>query len=481
MVQHSLNDTIAAVGTASGSSGIGIIKISGQDALSVAEKIFISKDKKLPSTYKTYSVHYGWVVDRKMTSTVNSPPSIDLQKKNSQPQGIIDEVLLTVMRSPKSYTKEDVVEFNCHGGVVATRKVLELALENGCRLAEPGEFTRRAFLNGRIDLAQAESVLDIIKAKTDSALRLGIEQLKGALSKQLNQMRSSLLNVLSVLEANIDFPDEQVGSVNIPDISEQLNSLNAKLSCLLDTAGRGKVLREGIHVVICGKPNAGKSSLLNALLKQERSIVTPIAGTTRDAIEEIIDIRGIPVKIVDTAGIIEPRDLIERKAMQRSRKQIALADLVILLLDNSCKLEKEDMLLMKRLVKKKVIAVVNKIDLRTKIEKGLIFKKFGNLVEISAKKSKNIDKLEEQIVNVVLRGEVESKGEAVVSNLRHIEAIKRAKKLVAQSLCSLDNNLSLEFIAEDIKGALNCLDEVLGKSFTGELLNRIFEEFCIGK
>jgi len=463
MAQNSSNDTIAAIGTASGASGIGIIKISGHDALSIAEKIFISKDKKTVSTFKTHSVHYGWIVN-----------------KQSQAD-IIDEVLLTVMRSPKSYTKEDITEINCHGGIVATRKVLELVLENGCRLAEPGEFTRRAFLNGRIDLAQAESVLDIIKAKTDSALRLGVEQLRGALSKQLNQARSVLLEVLSELEANIDFPDEQIDSVNVSNVSRKLNSLYIKLNCLLYTAGRGKVLREGIHVVICGKPNAGKSSLLNALLKQERSIVTPIAGTTRDAIEEIIDIKGIPVRIVDTAGIIEPRDLIEKKAVQRSRKHIDQADLVILLLDNSCKLGKADMMLMRRLTKKKVIAVVNKIDLKTKLEKALVFKKFGNLVEISAKKSRNIDKLEEEIVNVVYKGQVESEGEAVVSNLRHIEAIKRVKKLVAQSRRSLDNNLSIEFIAEDIKDALGCLDELLGKSFSGELLNRIFEEFCIGK
>jgi len=300
MNKFKFNDTIAAVATPIGESGIGIVRLSGQKALYVADKIFVSKDGKIPSGFKTYTTHYGWIAD------------------GESKQEIIDEVILTVMRAPKSYTKEDIVEINCHGGIVALRRVLDLALENGCRMACPGEFTRRAFLNGRIDLTQAEAVLDIIRAKTDYSLKIGLEQLKGALSSAINKIRKILLDVLSILEANIDFPEEEINEADLEQIRKQLNTINSELIGMLKASKHAQVFREGLHVVICGKPNVGKSSLLNALLKQERSIVTSIPGTTRDYLEEIIDIRGIPIIIVDTAGIIEPRDLIEKKAVQRS-------------------------------------------------------------------------------------------------------------------------------------------------------------------
>ena len=463
MLKYSLSDTIAAIATSIGESGIGIVRISGKNALAIADKVFVSKDVKRPSDFKTYTTHYGWIVDSFKT------------------EQIIDEVILTLMRKPRSYTKEDIVEINCHGGIVALRRVLGLVLENGCRLAEPGEFTKRAFLNGRIDLAQAEAVLDIIRAKTDSALMIGIEQLKGTLSCQINKIRNELLDILSLLEANIDFPEEEIGLVDCKDLHQRLDKINKKLKSILEGGRQGRIFREGINVVICGKPNVGKSSLLNALLRQERSIVTPIAGTTRDTIEEVIDIGGIPIKIVDTAGIIEPRDLIEKKAVLRAKRYIELADLVILLFDGSKKISKEDEMLINKLKKKTTLAIINKIDLKQKIDKNRITKTFNPVIEISAKSMKNIKLLEEAIVNLVNTGRLSCSEPILVSNLRHIELIKRTEKLIAQAIDSLDNRLSLEFISQDVKEALFYLDGILGKSFSENLLDKIFSGFCVGK
>lgn len=469
MKKYDINDTIAAIATSIGESGIGIIRISGKEALPIADKVFLSKDGKKPAEFKTYTTHYGWIVDRPQTT-------------DYRPQtGIIDEVILTVMRAPKSYTKEDIVEINCHGGIAAMRRALDLVLENGCRLAEPGEFTKRAFLNGRIDLAQAEAVLDIIRAKTDASLKMSAEQLRGLLSQRINNFRSSLLDILARLEANIDFPEEEIDTVNLKVISQEILKINNQLKDVLSTANTGRVLREGIHTVICGRPNVGKSSLLNALLKQERSIVTAIAGTTRDTIEEIVDIKGIPIKIVDTAGIIEPKDLVEKKALERTKRQMGLADLIILVFDANKKLSPDDLILIKKIKNRTTLIVINKIDLRQRIEKERIAKAFGNFIEISAKKLKNIDLLEEKIANLIYNGKVRSHESLLVSNLRHITAIRHAQKHIAEAAQSLDNKLSLEFIAQDLKEALNSLDEILGRRFSEDLLDKIFNEFCIGK
>lgn len=470
MHNQDLTDTIAAIATGMGESGIGIVRISGKSALSIADKVFVSKDGQKPSNFKTYTTHYGWIAENH-----NNDKRLTISDKP------IDEVILTVMRAPRSYTKEDIVEINCHGGIVATRAVLGLVLDNGARLAQPGEFTRRAFLNGRIDLTQAEAVLDVIRAKTDAALKMGTAQLKGALSHQINNISESLLEALSILEANIDFPEEEISAVNPKQIIEKLTKINNILKNILDNAWRGRIIREGIHVVICGKPNVGKSSTLNALLRQERSIVTAVAGTTRDTIEEVIDIKGIPIRIVDTAGILEPRDLIEKKAVQRSKRFIGLADLVILLFDGSRRMSREDELLIAKLKKKTVIAVINKADLKQKIERNRVFKKFNRVVEISAKKNRNINLLEEEIASLIYKGGVPVAEPIMVSNLRHITLIKEAQKLIAQAGDSLDNKVSLEFAAQDIKDAISYLDEISGKKFREDLLDKIFSKFCIGK
>ncbi|MBI4706858.1 MAG: tRNA uridine-5-carboxymethylaminomethyl(34) synthesis GTPase MnmE [Candidatus Omnitrophica bacterium] len=476
MVKYNLDDTIAAAATAMGDSGIGIVRISGKCAISIADKIFSAKNGKRLSTFKNFTLHYGWIVDSRL-SPVTCPLSEDLDRR----QDVIDEALLSVMRAPNSFTKEDVVEINCHGGIVAMRDCLELVLANGARLAQPGEFTKRAFLNGRIDLAQAEAVLDIIRAKTDSSLKLGVEQLKGVLSKEINIIRDELLNVLTILEANIDFPDEEIGSVNTKQIRQKLESLLQQLNNLLEGAKCGRLMREGIKVVICGLPNVGKSSLLNAILKQERSIVTPVAGTTRDTIEEVIDIKGIPVRISDTAGILEPRDLVEKKAVERAQKHIQLADLVILVFDGTKKLSQQDLALIRKLKKKPVIAVINKIDARQKIDKDKIRKEFPRVIGISAKKLKNLSLLEDEISGLVLKGKVMPQEPVFVSRQRHIQALKHIQKLVEEARNSLDNKTSTEFIAQDIKEALGHLDDILGKKFSEDLLDKIFSEFCIGK
>lgn len=455
-----LNDTIAAIATPVGESGIGIVRLSGPDSLKIADRIFVSKKKGRPSAFKTFTTHYGWI------------------KRDGR---VIDEVLLTLMRAPLSYTKEDIVEINCHGGIVALRAVLELILDCGCRLAGPGEFTRRAFLNGRIDLAQAEAVLDVIRAKTDAALKIGTEQLKGGFSREVAKLKDKLMDGLSLIEANIDFPEEEAVSPDTREISRILGEAKDSISGILSTAKAGRILREGVHVVICGRPNVGKSSLLNALLKKERSIVTSVAGTTRDTIEEIIDIKGIPVKIVDTAGIIEPKDLVERKAIERSRQQMELADMVIAVFDASHRLNRDDFTLIRKLARKISIAVVNKIDLKQNVEADILRKKFKNVVMISARKAKNINLLEDAIADLVYKGAAGPSDALLVSNTRHIQALKQAKKLIEEAGNSLDNKISLEFVSQDVSGAVSCLDSLLGRSFSGELLDKIFSRFCIGK
>jgi len=460
MIQYELTDTIAAIATPMGEGGIGIVRISGKLALNIADNIFISPRGAKPSTFKTYTTHYGSIV------------------KDAK---VIDEVILTIMRSPKSYTKEDVVEINCHGGIVALRAVLELVLENGARIAEPGEFTKRAFLNGRIDLTQAEAVLDIIRAKTDSSLKAGITQLKGSLSKEINKYRELILGALTGLEAGIDFPEEDISSAEAKKISGNLDEINKGLVKLIESSRLARILREGIHVVICGKPNTGKSSLLNALLKEERSIVTPIPGTTRDTIEEIIDIKGIPLRLVDTAGILEPRDLVEKEAVKRSKEHIASADLAIILFDGSTKLAKADLFLINKLKTKQVIALINKCDLKRKIEREKITKAFKTTIDISAKKLININLLEEAIADLVYAGDILAPESLMVASLRYLKMLKKAKITVAEARKSLDNKLPAEFIAQDLKEALGYLDEILGKKFSEDLLEKIFSEFCIGK
>lgn len=456
------SDTIAAVSTSPGECGISIIRVSGGRALSVADKVFRPADGRRPSALPSHSLNYGWVVDDSGHA--------------------VDEAMLGIMKAPRSYTREDVVEINCHGGEFSSRRILDLLLQSGCRLAAPGEFTKRAFLNGRIDLSQAEAVMNVISARTEAAARSGVMQLKGGLSARIMPLRSGLIDLLAGLEAAVDFPEEEVYGGVMEGAPGALKDILGDIRSLIGTARCGIPLNEGAKVVICGRPNTGKSSLLNALLKRERSIVTSIAGTTRDTVEENTDIKGIPVRLIDTAGIKKPQDAAEKKAVLRSRRYIDHADLVILLFDGSRKLEAADRTLIKKLRKtRNVLAVVNKSDLKRRIETAMLEKEFGGSIVISAKKEKNLGILEDKIAGRIFKGGV-PEGEAVfISSRRHLESLRQAEKHISGAYGSCSGGLSPELAAQDIKDALWSLDSILGLNSGEDVLERIFSRFCIGK
>jgi tRNA modification GTPase len=476
---NKLDDTIAAISTPIGQGGIGIVRISGPEALQIADKIFLAARRKYSNKkaakFKTYTINYGWIVENSKLKTQN----LGLRNNNS----VVDEVILSVMRAPKSYTREDVVEINCHSGIVNLRKILDLVLEAGARLAEPGEFTKRAFLNGRIDLAQAEAVLDIIQAKTEASLRLGIEQLKGRLSYQINNIRDRLLDVLANLEASIDFPEEDIETRSIKRLAREIVRARECLDKLIKNSSKGKLLREGIKVVIAGRPNVGKSSLLNALLEEERAIVTAIPGTTRDTIEEVINLGGMPLRFFDTAGILRPKDLIDKEAIRRTHQMISAAELILLVLDGSQRINKFDRVFIDEIRHKTKIIVINKIDLPQKIKiEGL--KKLGikeHIVRISALKHTGLEELENVILKKVWPGRLTATDEIIVSNARHIESLRKSLRSVKKANESINKGLSAELVSVDVKEAIEHLDAIIGRSLDRDLLDKIFSEFCIGK
>jgi len=459
-----LDDTIAAIATAPGQGGIGIVRLSGREALGIADRIFIRKGGARPSALKSHTVHYGDVVDI---------------KKNE----VVDEALLTVMRAPKSYTREDVVEISCHGGTVSLQSILSLVLGLGARLAEPGEFTKRAFLNGRIDLAQAEAVLDIIQAKTDAFLKVSANQLKGDLSEALEALRGRLTDIYIAIEAVLNFPEDGVDDRGREKLIEDTAAVRERVRALARTGDQGRILKEGIKVVLCGRSNAGKSSLLNALLRTPRAIVSDMAGTTRDTIEETARIRGIPFQLIDTAGILEPRDLVEKEAIARSHRFIAAADLVLLVFDSSRELGAPDESLMEAVKGRNVLAVLNKSDLPRKIDGRYIKRVYGEdkAMDVSATERAGIDGLESAIVAHVWKGRETGAGGLMVSNIRHIRALEDCQAALERGLLSLKEGISLEFVSEEIKAAVNCLDRITGRDIDADLLDQIFSRFCIGK
>ncbi len=459
-----LEDTIAAIATPAGQGGIGIIRISGKEAIAVADTVVRLKASKALQNCPSHTVHYGRVID------ANSGE-------------IIDDVLVTLMRGPKSYTAENVVEINCHGGMTVLRAVLQAVLAAGARLAAPGEFTKRAFLNGRMDLIQAEAVIDIIQARTSNFLRQSQHQLKGELSFQLNNIREELIKLYTMAEALINFPEDAIDAQSRQQILNRLNIQEKRVAKLLGSSHSGRILKEGIRIVICGKPNVGKSSLLNGLLKEQRAIVTPIAGTTRDVLEESAQMKGIPISLVDTAGILEPRDLIEQEAVARSHLYIKSADLVLLVLDHSRPLEEGDRALMQQLKAVRVLAVVNKMDLRGRIDLSVPKEIFGqeHVIKVSALETPSIQELEAKIVDLILMDKDLDTNGILISNIRHIKALEEAQKNLQDACRLMNEELSLEFISEEIKAAVNCLDAITGRNIDEDLLDRIFSEFCIGK
>ncbi|WP_455810612.1 tRNA uridine-5-carboxymethylaminomethyl(34) synthesis GTPase MnmE [Clostridium butyricum] len=456
-------DTICAIATPIGEGGIAIIRISGEKALEIADKIFAPKSKKDIKDMKTYTMRYGTIVD--------------LDTKD-----IIDDVILSYMKGPRSYTGENVIEVNCHGGVVATNRVLNQIVKAGARIAEPGEFTKRAFLNGRIDLSQAEATMDIIKAKTELSMKSAMMQSKGALSKEIGELRKYLLNVLALIEYAVDFTEDDEDIVDddlIAQIKGSITKTITRINSLLKNADEGKIIRDGLNIVIVGKPNVGKSSLLNSLLREKRAIVTDIPGTTRDIIEEYINLDGIPIKITDTAGIRDTEDTVEKIGVERSKEKIEEADLVILMLDTSRALDDEDRVIIDAINDKKYIALLNKVDLECKLSEEVITS-LNRTIEISAKTGFGIENLKEEIKNLFFNGEIDSES-LIISNTRHKQALYRSLEDCNLALEKINLNEYLDLISIYITSAMRALGEITGDELEEDLLNKIFSEFCCGK
>ena len=457
-----IDDTIAAIATAPGEGGIGIIRISGSNSLPVAEEIFKSVSGKKISEYNLRTLIYGNIFDG--------------EKR-------IDEVLVAYMKGPNSYTGEDVIEINCHGGFISVKKILELILTKDVRLAEAGEFTKRAFLNGRIDLSQAEAVIDVIKSKTDKAQEVAQNQLEGSLANKIKSLRLKVTEVLAQLEVSIDFSDEDVEDVTYKEIEDKSLALRDEIKKLYDSAESGKILRDGLKTVIIGKPNVGKSSLLNSILGENRAIVTEIAGTTRDVIEEFVNIKGIPLKIVDTAGIRETEDIVEKIGVQKSKESIDSADLVIIVLDSSKPLTDEDLEILENARSKKTIVLLNKIDLEQAIDQTVIEEIVGkeNIIKISALKNEGIEQIHDKIEAMVFAGDVKSSSSVVITNSRHKDALFKAYNSINDAIAGIDQRLPYDFIEVDFKNIWDYLGYINGDTVQEDLLDTIFSNFCIGK
>lgn len=457
-----IDDTIAAIATAPGEGGIGIIRISGEKSLQVAQSIFKSKSGKMIKDYNARTLIYGTVVDN---------------------EKVIDEVLVAYMKGPNSYTAEDVIEINCHGGFISVKKILELILSKGVRLAEAGEFTKRAFLNGRIDLSQAEAIIDVIKSKTDMAHEVAQSQLEGSLAKKIKDLRMNVTEVLAHLEVSIDFAEEDVEEITYQTLEEKALELRNEIKKLYDTAESGKILRDGLKTVIVGKPNVGKSSLLNSILGENRAIVTDIAGTTRDVIEEFVNIKGIPLKIVDTAGIRETEDVVEKIGVEKSRESFSTADLVIMVLDASRKLSEEDMEILESLKNKKTIVLLNKMDLEPQIELEKVeeFVNSEDIIKISALKHQGIEELQDKIEAMVYNGSVKNSSNLMITNSRHKDALFKAYESINDAISAIEQRMPYDFIEVDFKNIWDYLGYINGDTVREDLLDTIFANFCIGK
>ncbi|MFV8240047.1 tRNA uridine-5-carboxymethylaminomethyl(34) synthesis GTPase MnmE [Aerococcus viridans] len=457
-------DTIAAISSAPGEGAIGIVRLSGDDALAIADKVYNLGQKKL-STQDSHTIHYGHIVDPK-----------DGQE--------IDEVMVSVMREPKTFTREDIVEINTHGGIVATNRVLELVLREGATLAEPGEFTKRAFINGRIDLTQAEAVMDLIRAKTDRSMDLAVKQLDGKLSNLIENLRQDILNTLAQVEVNIDYPEyDDVEEMTLKLLGEKTTIIKNRIDGLLSTAKQGKILRDGISTAIVGRPNVGKSSLLNALLREEKAIVTDIEGTTRDTVEEYINIRGVPLKLVDTAGIRDTEDVVERIGVERSKKALKEAELVLLLLNQSEALTAGDRELLALTQDHKRIIIMNKIDLPNQLLKESLLEwvEEDEIIATSMMTQEGIDALEEKIADYFFSGQSGEKDATYVSNARHIDLLQKASQSLDEVRNGIDMGMPVDLIQIDFTRAWEILGEIIGENAPDELLTQLFSQFCLGK
>lgn len=455
-------DTIAAISTPPGEGAISIVRMSGEEAVSIAQKVFSGKDL---TQAKSHTINYGHIVDPKTHEE-------------------IDEVMVSLMLAPKTFTREDVVEINCHGGIVATNRILQLLLVNGARLAEPGEFTKRAFLHGRIDLTQAESVMDLIRAKTDRSMKIALNQLDGNLSHLIDSLRKDILDVLAQVEVNIDYPEyDDVEEMTTKLLREKAIEIKQRIEQLLKTASQGKIMREGLATALVGRPNVGKSSLLNHLLHEDKAIVTDVAGTTRDVIEEYVNVSGVPLKLIDTAGIRETEDKVEKIGVERSKKAIEQSDLVLLVLNAAESLTKEDLELIRLTNDKKRIIILNKTDLEEKLDRKELAKISENapVYATSILKNEGVEALEEAISKLFFKGIENSQSTVMVANARHIALLKKAQNSLDSVLEGISSGMPVDLVQIDMTEAWNLLGEITGESYEDELLDQLFSQFCLGK
>ena len=457
-------DTIAAIATAMSNSGIGIIRVSGNESIEIVDHIFKnSKKENSLKRYKSHTIHYGFIYDE---------------------DKILDEVMVSVFKSPHSFTTEDTVEINCHGGILVLQKILELLIKNGARLAEPGEFTKRAFLNGRIDLSEAEAVMDVISSQNEMALQSSVKQLQGSVSDKVKELRSEIIYEIAFIESALDDPEH----ISLDGFTERLENkiefLSSSVDKLLSTAENGKMIREGIRTVIVGKPNAGKSSLLNLLAGEEKAIVTEIAGTTRDIIEENINLKGIHLHIIDTAGIRKSDDIVEQIGVEKAKKYTADADLVIYVLDSSVPLDQNDYDIMEMIREKKCIILFNKTDMESLVSfDDLKYKTDDShiMIKISAKENTGIDDFEKAVEKMFFQGKIRENDEVMITNMRHKEALLEVKESLLQVKKSLDAGMPEDFYSIDLMSAYQSLGRIIGEETSEDLVNEIFSKFCMGK
>ncbi|HDZ0230277.1 TPA: tRNA uridine-5-carboxymethylaminomethyl(34) synthesis GTPase MnmE [Staphylococcus aureus] len=456
-------DTIASISTPMGEGAIGIVRLSGPQAVEIADKLY--KGKHLLNDVPSHTINYGHIID---------PESKE----------VVEEVMVSVLRAPKTFTREDIIEINCHGGILTINRVLELTMTYGARMAEPGEFTKRAFLNGRIDLSQAEAVMDFIRSKTDRASKVAMNQIEGRLSDLIKKQRQSILEILAQVEVNIDYPEyDDVEDATTEFLLEQSKEIKQEINRLLDTGAQGKIMREGLSTVIVGKPNVGKSSMLNNLIQDNKAIVTEVAGTTRDVLEEYVNVRGVPLRLVDTAGIRETEDIVEKIGVERSRKALSQADLILFVLNNNEALTQEDYTLYEVVKNEDVIVIVNKMDLEQNIDINEVKDMIGDtpLIQTSMLKQEGIDELEIQIRDLFFGGEVQNQDMTYVSNSRHISLLKQARQTIQDAIDAAESGVPMDMVQIDLTRTWEILGEIIGETASDELIDQLFSQFCLGK
>ncbi|HID5030691.1 TPA: tRNA uridine-5-carboxymethylaminomethyl(34) synthesis GTPase MnmE [Staphylococcus aureus] len=456
-------DTITSISTPMGEGAIGIVRLSGPQAVEIADKLY--KGKHLLNDVPSHTINYGHIID---------PESKE----------VVEEVMVSVLRAPKTFTREDIIEINCHGGILTSNRVLELTMTYGARMAEPGEFTKRAFLNGRIDLSQAEAVMDFIRSKTDRASKVAMNQIEGRLSDLIKKQRQSILEILAQVEVNIDYPEyDDVEDATTEFLLEQSKEIKQEINRLLDTGAQGKIMREGLSTVIVGKPNVGKSSMLNNLIQDNKAIVTEVAGTTRDVLEEYVNVRGVPLRLVDTAGIRETEDIVEKIGVERSRKALSQADLILFVLNNNEALTQEDYTLYEVVKNEDVIVIVNKMDLEQNIDINEVKDMIGDtpLIQTSMLKQEGIDELEIQIRDLFFGGEVQNQDMTYVSNSRHISLLKQARQTIQDAIDAAESGVPMDMVQIDLTRTWEILGEIIGETASDELIDQLFSQFCLGK